>query len=269
MQIFGILNITRDSFSDGGRYLDPAAALAHARQLVADGAAVIDVGAESTHPEAEFVPAEEEIARLAPVVRALVADGVAVSVDTWKADVMRAMIELGVGWINDVTGLADAAAVEAVRGADVRIVVMHSTGAGPRARREDVPVEGIVEWACAYFEERIASLAAAGVARERLVLDPGMGLFLSRDPAVSVAVLRALPRLAAMGLPLMISAARKSFVGDLIEAAGGGPRRAKERGAGTLAAELWAASKGVAYIRTHDVRAMADAWRVWSALAGA
>ncbi len=267
VQILGILNITRDSFSDGGRYLAPDHALAHARQLVADGADIIDIGAESTHPDAEDVPAAEEIARLAPVIAALRAEGVCVSVDTYKPAVMRAVLDLGVDLINDVTALREPDAVAAVRDSSARVILMHSTASGARAERADADPGMIVERIVAFFEQRIAVLGAAGLRRERLILDPGMGFFLGRDPALSLVVLRSLPQLAALGLPLCVSTSRKSFIGAVLGSATT-PRPVDQRSAGTLATELWAALHGVRYVRTHDVRALRDVLRMWEALQG-
>jgi dihydropteroate synthase type 2 len=267
VQILGILNLTRDSFSDGGRYLAPDRALAHARQMVADGAAIIDLGAESTHPDAEDVPAEEEVARLTPVIKALRADGVRLSVDTYKPPVMRAVLSMGVEIINDVTALRDPAAAVAVRDSSARIIIMHSTATGARAERRDVPAAEMVAQILTFFDRRIAELEVAGIARERLILDPGMGLFLGRDPAVSVTVLRNLDRLAALGLPLCVSTSRKSFIGAVLGTPAA-PRPVDQRDAGTLATELWAAQHGVEYIRTHDVRALHDAWTMLRALRG-
>lgn len=266
MQILGILNITRDSFSDGGRYLSSETALAHARQLLADGAAIIDVGAESTHPDAEAVSADEEIARLTPVVRVLKAEGAAVSVDTHKAAVMRAMIALGADFINDVTALRDPEAVAVVRDADVRLILMHSTAATARAERQDVAAGTIVARVRAFFEQRLAELETAGIALSRLILDPGMGFFLGRDPAVSLAVLRNLPCLRARGRPVCLSTSRKSFIGALLGSPAQ-PRPVDQRAAGTLATELWALAQGVDYLRTHDVRALHDAAKLWNAIA--
>jgi dihydropteroate synthase type 2 len=268
MQIIGIVNITRDSFSDGGQFLAPEAAIAHARQLVADGAAVIDVGAESTHPEAQVVPAHEELARLTPVVETLRRDGVRVSVDTHKPEVMRAMLDLGVELINDVTALRAPEAVAVLRDSPARVILMHSTSSEPRAQRLDISPATILDRIVAFFQQRIATLEAAGIARQRLILDPGMGLFLGRDPAVSLAVLRNLGRLGALGLPLCISTSRKSFVGGVLRGATGAAS-VGQRGAGTLASELWAALHGAEYIRTHDVRALHDALTVWNAIAEA
>ncbi|MEW6199761.1 MAG: dihydropteroate synthase [Planctomycetota bacterium] len=266
VQILGILNITRDSFSDGGRHLSSEAALAHARQLLADGAAIIDVGAESTHPDAEAVSPEEEIARLTPVVRVLKAEGAAVSVDTHKAAVMRAMIALGADFINDVTALRDPEAVAVVRDADTRVILMHSTAVTARAERQDVAAGTIVARVRAFFEQRLAELETAGIALSRLILDPGMGFFLGRDPAVSLAVLRNLPLLRALGRPVCLSTSRKSFIGALLGSPAQ-PRPVDQRAAGTLATELWALAQGVDYLRTHDVRALHDAAKLWNAIA--
>lgn len=264
-RIFGILNVTRDSFSDGGRFLEPDAAVAHGRRLARDGADVIDVGAEATHPDAERIGPDEETARLVPVVERLRAEGLCVSVDTYKAPVMRRMVALGVAFINDVTALRDPESVAAVRDANVQVILMHSVAAGAHADRRDIPPETIVERIVAFFERRLAELEAAGVTRERLILDPGMGFFLGRCPEASLAVLRGLKRLTALGRPVLVSTSRKSFIGAVLGRPGQ-PRPPSERSAGTLATELWAAAQGAAYIRTHDVRALRDALTLWEAV---
>ncbi len=265
MQILGILNVTRDSFSDGGRFLAADLAIAHARVLRAGGADLIDVGAEATHPEAEDVPAEDEVARLRPVICALRAHGMRVSVDTHKPAVMRAVLELGVEIINDVTGLRDLEAVAVLRDSPARIIVMHSTSAGARAQPLDIPPDAIVAQIVDFFRRRLDELERARIERERLILDPGMGFFLSRDPEVSLEVLRHLPQLAELGAPLCLSVSRKSFIGGALETVDN-PRPVDRRWAGTLATELWAVRHGVEYVRTHDVRALRDAWRLWQAL---
>lgn len=265
MRILGILNITRDSFSDGGRYLTPDAAMQHAQQLIADGADVIDLGAESTHPDAEDVDADEELARLAPVLTRLKATGVAVSVDTCKPAVMRGALTLGADYINDVTALATPAAVDAVGNSDARLILMHSTARGARAERVTVDPATIVDRIVGFFADRLDNLERAGIARNRLILDPGMGFFLGDRPEASLAVLRDLERLKALGCPVLISTSRKSFIGALL-GSGGQPRPVDERGAGTLATELWAAVHGADYLRTHDVRALRDALALWQAL---
>lgn len=266
MEILGILNVTRDSFSDGGRYLSTEAAVTHARTLIDAGADIVDVGAESTHPDAEDVSAEEEVRRLRPVVEALRDADIRVSVDTYKPAVIREMLALGVEFINDVTGLADAESRVVLADSDARTIVMHSTAASARAERRDVSAETIVDRVVAFFEQRVAELEAAGVGRSRLIVDPGMGFFLGRDPMVSVAVLRGLGTIGGLGLPVCVSTSRKSFIGALLRSEEQ-PRDIAGRGAGTLATELWAAAQGAAYIRTHDPGAFCDAWRVWKTIA--
>lgn len=265
LTILGIVNVTRDSFSDGGRFLSPAAAIAHAGALLDGGADVIDVGAESTHPDAEDVDADEEIARLTPVITALRADGVRISVDTRKPQVMRHALALGAEFINDVHALRDSQSVAAVRDADARLILMHSRSAAGRAERVDSDPRTIVEQVLDYFRRRIDELAAAGIRRERLILDPGMGFFVGRDPRVSLALLRGLDRLANLGCARLVCTSRKSFIGALLDGPVT-PRPPQGRAAGTLATELWVAAQGVEYIRTHDPAALRDAWRLWRAI---
>ncbi len=264
VSVFGILNVTRDSFSDGGRYFDTAAALAHAEDLVAGGADVVDVGAESTHPDAEDVDPDEEIRRLRPVVAEMVRRGIAVSVDTRKPAVMRAMAGAGISWINDVNGFrsADSMAAAAAAPRSVRFVAMFSRSASGRAERGD-ECGDVCDEISAFFAERIGAFAGAGIDRARLVLDPGMGFFLGRTPAPSLDVLRRLPELVAAGGPLLVSVSRKSFLG----AVAGGPM--SDRGPATLAAETWAVRHGAAFVRTHDPRALRAALAVEHAIAAA
>ena len=272
MQILGIVNITRDSFSDGGRYLDPSAALAHARALRAAGADVLDLGAESTHPDSADVSAAEECARLAPVLTALKAEGAVVSVDTSKPAVMRFALANGADFINDVTALRDPESVAVVRGAPARLILMHSVVPQARAQRTPRPgatspdLAALVAHIRAFFADRIAALTAAGIDRARLILDPGMGFFLGPRPEHSLAVLRGLRDLTTLGCPLCVSTSRKSFIGTLLGDAAG-PRPVDQRAAGTLATELWAAAQGVEFIRTHEPRPLRDAWTLWQALA--
>ncbi|MGD8451103.1 MAG: dihydropteroate synthase [Phycisphaerae bacterium] len=264
-RILGILNITRDSFSDGGRYLTPDAAWQHAQRLIADGADAIDIGAESTHPDAEDVDADEELARLTPVLTQLKVAGVAVSVDTCKPAVMRGVLKLGADYINDVAGLGTLEAVDAVRDSDARLILMHSTARGTRAERVAVDPATIVERIVAFFADRLESLERASIDRRRVILDPGMGFFLGDRPEASLAVLCDIDRLKSLGCPVLISTSRKSFIGALL-GTDDQPRPVAERGAGTLATELWAAAHGADYLRTHNVRALRDALAIWQAL---
>jgi dihydropteroate synthase type 2 len=264
-QIFGILNITEDSFSDGGRHLDPAAALAGARRLAAEGADVIDLGAAASNVAAQPVPPEEEIRRLAPVVAALRADDVAISVDSFAPKTQRFALRAGVDFLNDIQGFPDPALYPELAAASCRLVVMHAVQGRGRAQRVAVSAGDIWPRIEAFFSTRIAVLEAGGVARERLILDPGLGFFLSSEAATSFAVLAGIDRLQRrFGLPVLISVSRKSF---LAAAIGGVP--AAERGAASLAAELYAAAKGVDFIRTHDPRALRDGLNVAAALAAA
>jgi len=263
----GIVNVTSDSFSDGGRYLAPQAAVERALGLRADGADFLDPGAESTHPDAADVSAALEIDRLLPVVTELVRRGVpreAISIDTWKPEVMTRLLEAGAGIVNDVFALRASGAVDVIASAPhARVVLMHSACEAPRAIPTERPVEGIVPRIAEFFEERLDTLACAGVGRERCVLDPGMGFFLGAGPEASVRVLRGLRELERFGCPIYVSVSRKSFLGALTS------RPTAERGAATLGAELFALTRGASWVRTHDVRALRDAHVVWSALESA
>ena len=260
--IFGIVNVTIDSFSDGGRYINAEQAVAHAEHLRLVGADVIDLGAESTHPDAEDVAASEEIRRLEPVVGSLVDQGIVVSIDTTKAEVMREMVGLGATWLNDVNGFRDP---EALRVAgecpkDVRFVVMYSRSNKPRADRSSSGASGLLDELRAFVEERRAAFASVGVASDRIVFDPGMGFFLGSDAAPSLTVLHHLAELTETAGPMLISVSRKSFLGEVTGSA------VAQRGPATLSAELWAARNGAGYLRTHDVLALRDALRIQAAI---
>lgn len=263
MQVFGILNLSADSFSDGGDYGDEALALQHAEAMLAGGADGIDVGAEASNPDAVALTPTEEIARLTPVVRALVQQKARVSVDTYKAPVMRAMIDLGASMVNDITALGDPQSAAVLATAPhVQVVLMHARNRGPAAERSKRGTVGLVEEIVAFFRTRIAAAEAAGITRDRLILDPGMGMFLDATSEASVIALKAIPTFRSLGLPVYISTSRKSFISALL----GGGRAPKDRAHGTLATELFALHNGADYIRTHDPKAVKDAWRVWDAL---
>ena len=253
----GILNVTADSFSDGGRWLDPARALDHALAMRADGADFIDVGAESTRPGAEPVPADVELARVTPVVEALARAGVRVSVDTMKPEVMRAAIGAGCAVINDVNGFRAPGAVEAVAAADVGLVVMHMQGV-PRTMQEAPSYGDVVAEVRNFLAERASLLQSAGVARHRIALDPGFGFGKMRMH--NVALFRGLPQLAALGYPLLVGVSRKRMIGDFTG------RAVDERVAGSVAAALAALEYGARILRVHDVRETVDAINVWMEL---
>ncbi|HEX2151468.1 MAG TPA: dihydropteroate synthase [Stellaceae bacterium] len=260
--LVGIVNITADSFSDGGRFLDPANAIAHARLLAADGADIVELGAAASNVTAESISPDEEIGRLDPVLRALAESGVPLAVDTYRAETQRFALSRGVAYLNDIRGFPDAAVYPALASAACRLVVMHAAGGIGRAEPLDLDSGEVWRRIEAFFAERINSLENAGIARERLILDPGMGLFLSRRPEASVYVLTRIGRLKErFGLPVMISVSRKSFLGAIIRRESPGAR-----GPATLAAELFAASHGADYIRTHDPAALRDALTVTAAL---
>jgi dihydropteroate synthase len=245
--LMGVVNATPDSFSDGGRFLDPAAAVAHAERLAADGADLLDVGGESTRPGAADVPAEEEARRVVPVVAALRARGCAlpISVDTRKAAVARAALDAGADLVNDVSALGDPALAAMVAERGVPVVLMHMRGTpadmASRAVYGDVVSEVERELA-----EAMARAVAAGVREERIVLDPGIGF--AKRPEHSLAVLAALPRLRRrLGRPLLVGASRKGFIGAVSGAPVG------ERLPGTLAAVAACVLAGVEFLRVHDV----------------
>lgn len=255
--IFGIVNITPDSFSDGGRYFAADAAIAHAKRLVAEGADVIDLGPASSNPDAAPVPADEEIRRVAPVMEALAGEGIALSVDSFRPETQAHVLSRGVAWLNDIRGFAEPAFHPALAASDARLILMHSIQRDGNADRRETPAGDIVDQICGFFEGRIAALVAAGVARDRLVLDPGMGFFLGPRPETSFEVLSRLGEIGArFDLPVFISVSRKSFLRAVTGRAPG------EAGAATLAAELLAVERGARFIRTHEPAPLADALAV-------
>lgn len=261
LQIFGILNITSDSFSDGGKYLDPIAALAHGRQLMADGAHVLDIGPASSHPDSAPVSAEEEIKRLGAVVPVLQEEGAVVSVDTFQTETQRWALTQRVAYLNDIQGFADEGFYSELASSDAKLIVMHSIqGRGP-ATRAAPPAGSMVDHVTRFFEERFGALERAGVARDRLILDPGMGFFLGNQPEPSLEVMRGLGALKErFDAPILVSVSRKSFLRKLAGADVGGAAAA------TLAAELFAASAGADMIRTHEPRQLADSLAIWGHL---
>lgn len=260
--LFGIVNITEDSFSDGGRYLDPAAAIAAARRLIADGAAVVDLGAAASNIAARPVAPDEEIRRLDPVITALQAEGVTISVDSFAATTQRFALRCGVGFLNDIQGFAEPSFYPELSASRCRLVVMHAVQGRGRARQVAISATDVWSRITEFFVGRIAALEAAGVDRSRLILDPGMGFFLSSAPEASLRVLADIGRLKReFNLPVMVSVSRKSFL-----AAVTGREDATRLGAATLAAELYAAAQGVDYIRTHDPAALRDGLLVTDAL---
>jgi dihydropteroate synthase type 2 len=261
MKILGILNITADSFSDGGKYLEPGAAIFHAQALAQSGADIIDIGAASSNPDAVPVDAQTEIARLAAVVPALKQKGLSLSVDSFATEVQRWALEQDVDYLNDIHGFADAALYPELARSKAKLIVMHMVQPDGVAVRTDVPSDEIFDRVTAFFDVRIKALTDAGIGLDRLILDPGMGQFVGTDPENSWILLRRLPELRARyRLPLLVSVSRKGFLRKLVN------RPAAEAGAASLAAELFADAQGADYIRTHAPGALTDGLKVLKTL---
>ncbi|MDD5094874.1 MAG: dihydropteroate synthase [Dehalococcoidia bacterium] len=260
LKIVGILNITPDSFSDGHRYLDTEAAIQKGLSLIAEGADMVDIGAESSNPDGAKVSAEEEIGRLAPVIKTLKKHGVRISIDTYKPEVMEQVISLGVDMINDITGLRDPAAIEAVRKANIPVVIMFARNLDPHAERAQRDHQTVLAEIIDFFRQRLEVLHQAGIAADKIIIDPGMGLFLGGNPEPSLMVLRHIELLKEFGHPIYLSTSRKSFIGRVLD------RSVQERGIGTLATEIWGYLHGVSYIRTHEPQPLRDAIRMIRAI---
>ncbi len=267
-RLMGVVNVTPDSFSDGGRYVEADLAIAHGRQLLAEGADIVDVGGESTRPGATRPLVVEELNRVIPVISALAADGAVVSVDTMRAEVAAAAIEAGAGIVNDVSGgLADPAILEVVARSSATYVAMHWRGHADTMQelaRYDEP-GGVVEAVVRELGERVAAARAAGVDDDRLVLDPGLGFAKTADHNWELVAGTA--RLQELGFPLLVGGSRKSFLGSLLAGTDGTPRPVDDREAASTALTLLLAQHGVWGIRVHEVRASADALAVLDRLA--
>lgn len=255
----GVVNVTPDSFSDGGRFLDPGAALVHARRLIADGADMLDIGGESTRPGAEPVSEAEEIARVVPLIQAVRSESaLPISIDTMKPAVARAAIAAGATMWNDVSGLCwadDSLATAVELGCDV--VLMHMLGE-PRTMQDDPRYDEVVGEVAAFLAERARAAMEAGVARQRIWLDPGIGF--GKTLAHNLALLANLRVLVQLGFPVVLGASRKRFIAAIDKQAG------DSRLGGSLAAALAGALAGCAAVRVHDVRETVQALAVWAAI---
>jgi dihydropteroate synthase len=264
----GVVNVTPDSFSDGGLFLDAGAAVAHARELVGEGADIVDVGGESTRPGAEPVSAEEELRRVLPVVEGIVAGAVAgarrpvfpqVSIDTSKASVARAALGGGASLVNDVSALrADPEMVGLVAESGCECCLMHMLGE-PRTMQADPRYGDVVDEVRAFLEERLAFAVHEGVREERIMLDPGIGF--GKTVAHNLALLARLDELARIGRPLVVGTSRKSFIGRILADAAGEaePMDAERRLGGTIATNVLALERGASVFRVHDVAPVRDA----------
>ncbi|NBB14758.1 dihydropteroate synthase [Caulobacter sp. SLTY] len=257
----GIVNVTPDSFSDGGRHDRPDAAVAHGLALLADGADLLDIGGESTRPGATAVAAAEEIARVVPVIEGLRARTAApISIDTLKPDVARAAIAAGATIWNDVAALREPGAVETAAGLGCDVVLMHMLGE-PRTMQDDPRYDDVVAEVEAFLLTRAEAAMAGGVARERIQLDPGIGF--GKTTAHNLALIAALPRFVASGFPILLGASRKRFIAAIDSLA----TQADQRLGGSLAVALEGARAGVATVRVHDVRETVQALAVQAAVA--
>lgn len=258
--VMGIVNVTPDSFSDGGLHLKRDAALAHARQLIAEGADILDIGGESTRPGARPVGVQEELDRVLPVIEGLCGAPVPISIDTCKPGVMQAAIAAGAQMVNDIDALQDAAAMNSVANADVAVCLMHKQG-NPQTMQQQPHYQNVVAEVCAFLRERIAAAQAAGIQRDRIIVDPGFGF--GKTLAHNLDLLRNLEKLADLGVPVLAGLSRKSMLGALTG------REVGQRLTSGIAAALIAVQHGANIVRVHEVGATVDALKVWDAVNGA
>ena len=259
-RIAGIINVTPDSFSDGGLHFDAAAAIAHGLQLVEEGADLLDVGGESTRPGADEVSADEEILRVVPVIEALSKQtSVPIAIDKSKAEVMRAAVAAGAGFINDVFALRRDGALDAAADLKVPVCLMHMQGE-PRTMQQAPHYDDVVSDVRRFLAERIFACEMSGIDKKRIVVDPGFGF--GKTLEHNLALLRALDQFAALGVPLLVGLSRKGMIGTLT-----GRENPADRAAGSAAAALLAVQKGAAIVRVHDVAATRDVLAVWQGVA--
>ncbi len=253
----GILNITPDSFSDGGRFFDSGRAMEHGRQLIEEGADILDIGGESSRPGAEPVDVDEELRRVLPVLEKLAELPVPVSVDTCKPEVMRRAIAAGAAMINDILALRAEGALEAVAGSPVAVCLMHMQGE-PRTMQQAPHYRDVVAEVQAFLAGRAAAAVAGGIGQDRIVLDPGFGF--GKTPQHNLELIRALPRLREAGYPLLAGLSRKGLFGKIVG------REAAQRVHASAAGALLAAQRGAAIVRVHDVAATRDSLLVLRAI---
>jgi dihydropteroate synthase len=258
--VMGVLNVTPDSFSDGGEREDPAAAVAWAERLIEQGADIIDVGGESTRPGAEAVPVTAELSRVRPVITRLGHEDVPVSIDTRHAEVAQACLEAGASIINDVSGFTDPAMIAVAAGSDAGVVVMHMLG-DPAGMQSDPRYDDVVAEVGGFLLAQAALLEASGVERERIAIDPGIGF--GKTLEHNLALLQALPALTEHGYPVLVGVSRKRFIGDIT-----GVEQPSKRVGGSIAAALEAARLGAAVVRVHDVDQTVQALTVAEAIRG-
>jgi dihydropteroate synthase len=255
--VMGIVNVTPDSFSDGGKHLQRDAALAHAQQLIAEGADILDIGGESTRPGARPVSAQEEMDRVLPIIEELRDAAVPISIDSFKPEVMLAAIAAGAQMVNDINALQDAAAMSAVAASHAAVCLMHKQG-NPQTMQEQPVYQNVVAEVGAFLGERIAAAEAAGIQRDRIVIDPGFGF--GKTLAHNLALLQRLNELAELGVPVLAGLSRKSMLGALTG------QDVAQRLPASVAAALIAVQRGANIVRVHDVRATVDALKILRAV---
>ncbi|MES2369886.1 MAG: dihydropteroate synthase [Pseudomonadota bacterium] len=256
-RIMGVVNVTSDSFSDGGQLHDTQAAITHALKLSEQGADILDVGGESTRPGATAVPVDEEIRRVVPVIEALAREGCLVSVDTRKPGVMRAALAAGATMVNDVAALQASDAMEAVAASGAAVCLMHMQG-DPQSMQQSPRYADVVDEVKQFLRARVQVCEAAGITRERLVIDPGFGF--GKTLQHNLALLKHLGGLAELGVPILAGLSRKSMLGSLTG------RAVDEREFAGVAAHLMAVAQGARLVRVHNVMAMRDALAIWNAV---
>jgi dihydropteroate synthase len=258
-RIMGIVNVTPDSFSDGGRYIAAQAAIAHGLRLVEEGAEILDIGGESTRPGADFVPVEEELRRVIPVIEGLRAKSdVRISIDTRKAEVMRRAAEAGADILNDVSALThDPAAMEVAAESGLPVILMHAQG-DPKTMNDDPQYSDVVLDVFDFLEQRVAACEAAGIPKSKLVVDPGIGF--GKHLHHNVAMMAGIGMLHGIGVPVLLGASRKKMIGQLCDV-----DNPDDRVPGSLATMLFGVAQGVQIVRVHDVAASRQALMVWLA----
>jgi dihydropteroate synthase len=257
--VMGIVNVTPDSFSDGGLHLQRDSALTRAHQLIAEGADILDIGGESTRPGAQPVSSQEELDRVLPVIEGLRGVQVPISIDTCKPEVMQAAIASGAQMVNDINALQDAAAMNAVASSNVGVCLMHKQGK-PQTMQQQPHYHDVIAEVSAFLRERIAAAVAAGIGRDRIVIDPGFGF--GKTLAHNLTLLRELKRLTELGVPILAGLSRKSMLGALTG------RDAGQRLPASIAAALVAVQRGANILRVHDVGETVDALKVLNAVKG-
>lgn len=257
--IMGIVNVTPDSFSDGGKYFDPKAAIEHGLQLIKEGADILDIGGESTRPDAKSVSVEEEIARVVPVIAELAKTGKAISVDTRNAKTMTAATEAGASFFNDVTALQDKGAIELAALKNVDICLMHMQGT-PQTMQSNPEYQNVVQEVFDFLQTRINVCVNAGIKKEKIYADIGVGF--GKTLEHNLALLRNLDRFHDLGVRLLLGTSRKKFIERIM----GGDIPADQRLGGSLSTALWGMEKGVHIVRVHDVAQTKQALMVWESL---